>query len=110
MLGLDDEAVELFGQDGPASRARGWAPRRDGRADARPRLEQLALDERRQRLLRRVRIDLEFLAQGADRREGSPACNCPVTIALVTAKTSWSWRERPGRIDTLNGSTVYYLH
>src|SRR5262249_7102699 len=50
---------------------------------------------------------LIFSSWLSTRTEGnrSPACSCPVTTALVTAKTTWSWTGRPGRSVMLNGSS-----
>jgi hypothetical protein len=62
-LGVDDKAFDVIVEDSAARGGSDGAPRGDGCADARLDLEEAALDERRDDLLRRVRVDLQLLAE-----------------------------------------------
>src|SRR3989442_870189 len=64
-----DEPIDLIGEVGATPRARRRPPGRHGGADAWTRLEQPALDERREDLLRGVRVDLQLLTERADGRK-----------------------------------------
>src|SRR5688572_28190757 len=69
---LDDQPVYLGCEHRAPRRIRLRPPRGDDGADPGTRLEQAALDQRRDDLLRRIRIDLELLAERAHGWERVP--------------------------------------
>ena len=82
---FDDEPLGFVIEHAlPGRRRRGRRGRHD-RPDAGAHDEQSALDQRGDDFVRRVRIDLQILAQRANRGKRSPGCSSPLTMARVTA-------------------------